>query len=87
MISEAKNHEQLIKKRSVVEFAERDKCKPVLPRLSLARNLEKQVIYYLLAKVNKNRCVLGNKGIIPVLFVQSIKANISIRLRRYSPLY
>jgi hypothetical protein len=29
---------------SKMDFAERDKCRPVLPRLSLARNLEKLVI-------------------------------------------
>ncbi len=39
-------HEQVISDAgwSKLDFAERDKCKPVLSRLSLARNLEKPVL-------------------------------------------
>ncbi len=40
------SHEQLSSNAgwSKVDFAQRDKCKPVLLRLSLARNLEKSVM-------------------------------------------
>jgi hypothetical protein len=45
-LEEAVRHEQVISVagRSKLDYAERDKCKPVLLRLSLARNLEKPVM-------------------------------------------